>query len=72
MTGRHTGDQNPHGLPGWLSIIVVIVLLGYLGYAMVVLGPEGGLPFAGIFGSLLGAYAGLNGLLRRRGGGDDE
>ncbi len=71
MTGRHSGDDNPTGLPQWLIIIVVLFLLGYLGYAMLVLGPEGGLPFAYIFGTLLGAYAGLNEFLRRRGGGDD-
>lgn len=58
-------------LPVWVTIIVVLTLLALLGFNIIVSGPEG-YPTSVILGGLLGAYAGLNELLRRRSGGDKE
>lgn len=57
------------GLPPWVTAVVVLGLLGLLGYNVVAAGPEG-YPTSVILGGLLGAYAGLNELLKRRGDGD--
>ncbi len=46
---------------------VVIVLLGYLGYTLIVLGVDG-LPFAWIIGGLLGGTLGIDQFLKNRGG----
>ncbi|UQS95181.1 hypothetical protein Pam4_38 [Pseudanabaena phage Pam4] len=53
-----------------VTVIVVLALTGLLGYNIVIVGPEG-LPNSYILGGLLGAYAGVDQLLKRRGGGDD-
>jgi hypothetical protein len=57
---RQTG-----GLPTWVTIIVVLDLLTLLAYNIVVIGPTG-LATSYILGGLLGAYAGVDQLLRRR------
>lgn len=56
------------GLPNWVTAFVVISLTGLLGYNIIVVGPEG-YPTSVILGGLLGAYAGLNELLKRKGDG---
>lgn len=58
------------GLPAWVTITVVLALTGLLGYNIIVIGPEG-YPTSVILGGLLGAYAGLNELIKRKGGGGD-
>jgi uncharacterized membrane protein len=52
-------------LPIWLSIVVVLVLLGNFSWNTFVVGPEA---YASnvIIGGLLGAYAGVDQLVRRR------
>ncbi len=60
---QHQASQG--GLPLWLTSTVVLVLLGLLSYNIVVVGPEG-LPTSYILGGLLGAYAGVDQLLKRR------
>lgn len=57
------------GLPTWLTAIVVLVLLGLLGWNIVVVGPEG-LGTTYVLGGLLGAYAGVDQLLKRGKDGD--
>jgi len=67
------GRRRRKGTPGpsrWEDSLVTVVLLAYLGYAMVVL-REQGLPFATIIGGLLGGYLARN-HLKRRGDDDDE
>lgn len=56
------------GLHPVIHAIVVLVLLALLVYNVVAVGPEG-YPTSVIIGGLLGAYAGLNELLKRKGGG---
>lgn len=58
-------------LPGWVTITVVLTLLGLLVYSVVVIGPEG-YPVTVVVGGLLGAYAGLRELLHSRGSGGDK
>jgi hypothetical protein len=58
-------------LPMWVTITVVLTLTGLLVYNMVVIGPEG-LPGSYLVGGLLGAYAGIDQLLKRKAQGDDE
>jgi hypothetical protein len=53
------------GLPLWTTITVVLTLTGLLAYNIIVVGPEG-LPTSYVLGGLLGAYAGVDQLLRRR------
>lgn len=62
-----------NGLPTWVTVTVVLVLTALLAYNIVVVGPEG-LPTSYVLGGLLGAYAGVDQLLKRRGdgGGDDD
>jgi hypothetical protein len=57
----------------WVTITVVLTLTGLLAYNIVVVGPEG-LATSYVLGGLLGAYAGVDQLLKRRdgGGGDNE
>lgn len=62
--------KTPSGLPTWVTIIVVLVLLALLGYNIVIVGPEG-LATSYVLGGLLGAYAGVDQLLKKRGGGKD-
>lgn len=61
-----------NGLPMWVTVVVVLVLTTLLAYNIIVIGPEG-LPTSYLLGGLLGAYAGVDQLLKRRdgGGGDD-
>lgn len=68
--GRHRPGRKTDAPSPWLDALVTVVLLAYLGYAMVVL-KEQGLPFATIIGGLLGGYLGKN-YLRRRGQSDDD
>jgi len=56
-------------LPSWVTITVVLGLLGLLAYSIVVLGPAG-YPIDMIVGGLLGGYAGLQELAKRKGGGE--
>ena len=58
-------------LPAWVTITVVLTLLGLLAYNVIVVGPEG-YPISVMLGGLLGAYAGLRELLSRKGSGKDE
>lgn len=53
------------GLPAWVTVTVVLVLTGLLAYNIIVVGPEG-LPTSYVLGGLLGAYAGVDQLLKRR------
>lgn len=55
----------------WVSVFVVICLTTLLAYNIVIIGPAG-LPNSYIIGGLLGAYAGLDQLLKRRGDSDDK
>lgn len=73
--GRHTASRpgrpptSTNGLPTWLTIIVVLVLLALLAWNIVRVGPEG-LGTTYVLGGLLGAYAGVDQLLKRRPPGD--
>lgn len=58
------------GLHPVVTTIVVLVLLGLLAWNIVVVGPEG-YPTSVILGGLLGAYAGVDQLLKRKRGGSD-
>lgn len=71
--GKHesSGQSGPfkgNGLPTWLTIIVVLVLLGLLAWNIIFVGPEG-LGTTYMLGGLLGAYAGVDQLLKRK---DDD
>lgn len=65
---RHRGTG---GLHPWVTTIVVLGLLFLLGYNIVIVGPDG-YPTSVILGGLLGAYAGVDELLRRRGSNEDD
>jgi uncharacterized membrane protein len=52
------------GLPIWLTIVVVLVLLGLLVWNITIVGPEG-LGTTYVLGGLLGAYAGVDHLIKR-------
>lgn len=65
-SGQHRGGDK--GLPPWLTAIVVLVLLILLSWNIIVVGPEG-LGTTYVLGGLLGAYAGVDQLLKRRGDG---
>jgi len=54
-----------NGLPVWVSIVVVLVLTALLGYNIIIIGPSG-LPTSYVLGGLLGAYAGVDQLLKKR------
>lgn len=64
MTGQHRGGDR--GLPVTVTIIVVLVLLALLSWNIIVVGPEG-LGTTYVLGGLLGAYAGVDQFLKRRG-----
>lgn len=68
---REPRPVGANGLPMWLTVTVVLTLLGLLVWNVIVVGPEG-LPTSYILGGLLGAYAGLDQLLRRGGGRGDR
>jgi len=57
------------GLHPVVTTIVVLTLLGLLAWNIIVVGPEG-YPTSVILGGLLGAYAGVDQLLKRKQGGD--
>lgn len=59
------------GLPAWVTVTVVLVLTALLAYNIVIVGPEG-LPTSYVLGGLLGAYAGVDQLLKRRGDATDR
>ena len=59
----------PNGLPTWVTIVVVLTLTGLLAYNIIIVGPEG-LSTSYLIGGLLGAYAGVDQLLKKRGEGD--
>lgn len=62
----NTHRQGPSGaLPPWITATVVLTLLGTFVYNIVFVGPEG-YPTNVIIGGLLGAYAGIDQLLKRR------
>lgn len=65
MVGSKDGDT----LPMWVTVTVVLGLLGLLAYNVVIVGPEG-YPISVMLGGLLGAYAGLRELLNRKGKGE--
>lgn len=67
MAEHRRGD----GLPVWATTVVVLGLLGLLGWNIIVVGPAG-YPTSVILGGLLGAYAGVDQLLRKRGGGNGD
>lgn len=58
-------------LPRWLSILVVLVLLALLAFCILVMRGEG-VAYSYVLGGLLGAYAGVDQLLKRRDGGNGE
>lgn len=60
------GDQHD-SLPVWLTTTVVLTLTGLFAYNIVFNGPEG-LPTSYVIAGLLGAYAGVERLLKRGGG----
>lgn len=51
-------------LPVWVSVTVVLTLTALLAYNIIVVGPEG-LATSYVLGGLLGAYAGVDQLLKR-------
>lgn len=52
-------------MPIWVSTFVVVTLTLLLGYNIVIVGPEG-YPTSVILGGLIGAYAGVDQLLKRK------
>lgn len=68
--------DNNGEIPGWVTVTVILALLALLAYNVVIVGPEG-YPTSMLLGGLLGAYAGVDQLLKRRrdndrdGDGDD-
>lgn len=71
---RGTGEspKGPGGgLPTWVTVVVVLTLTLLLAYNIVVVGPEG-LATSYVLGGLLGAYAGVDQLLKRRDNDEDS
>lgn len=68
MTARPPAQS---GLPGWLTITVVLVILGLLVFNIGKYGPDG-FATTSILGGLLGAYGGVNELIKSRRRNDDE
>lgn len=68
--GEHRGPPpaTANGLPIWVTIVVVLTLTGLLAWNIIIVGPDG-LPTSYVLGGLLGAYAGVDQLLKRRGDG---
>lgn len=74
--GKHEGEVEPskpdkrkpevggNGLPLWLTTVVVLVLLALLIWNITVVGADG-LGTTYVLGGLLGAYAGVDHLLKR-------
>lgn len=71
MPSPHRGRAGAGPLPGWVTATVVLGLLALLGYNVIVVGPEG-YPTSMLLGGLLGAYAGVDQLLKRRRDDRDE
>lgn len=65
MANSDNTQPRNEGLPAWVTITVVLVLLALLAYSVIVLGPEG-LPLTYFLGGLLGVYGGANELLKAR------
>lgn len=65
---NRAAPRTANGLPVWLTIVVVLVLLALLTYNIIIVGPDG-LGTTYVLGGLLGAYAGIDQLLKRRDGG---
>lgn len=61
-------DDDRRNLPAWVTITVILTLTALLAYNIIVVGPKG-LPTSYVLGGLLGAYAGVDRLLKRR---DDD
>lgn len=59
--------MNGTGLPMWVHSVVVLGLLGLLIYNVVKFGADG-YPNSILIGGLLGGYAGLNEIIKRRNG----
>lgn len=64
-------SSNGSPIPGWVTVTVILVLLALLAYNVIIVGPEG-YPTSMLLGGLLGAYAGVDQLLKRRREGDDQ
>lgn len=58
-------------LPRWVTIVVVLTVLGLLVYSVTVL-REDGYPITVVLCGVLGAYAGLRELINRKRQGGDE
>lgn len=74
MTGgtrKRPEKDTPPGIPMPVTVIVVLVLTALLAYNIVVVGPEG-LPNSYVIGGLLGAYAGVDQLVKRRNSGGTD
>jgi hypothetical protein len=71
---RNQQSEQARGLPVPVTIIVVLTLTALLAWNVIVVGPDG-LPTSYVLGGLLGAYAGVDQLLKRRdppGGSSDQ
>ncbi len=62
---RKSSGNGGSPIPGWVTVTVILVLLALLAYNVVIVGPEG-YPTSMLLGGLLGAYAGIDQLLKRR------
>lgn len=71
MTEHRRGGQYEAGLPGWLTVTVVLTVLALMVYTIVVVGPPG-YPISMMLGGLLGAYSGVDQLMKLRARGDDN
>ena len=58
-------------MPVWVSVVVLLSLTGLLAYNIITAGPDG-YPTSVILGGLIGAYTGVDQLLKRRGGDDQK
>lgn len=58
-------------MPVWVSVVVLLSLTGLLAYNIITAGPDG-YPTSVILGGLIGAYTGIDQLLKRRGGDDQK
>ena len=70
MTEHRRSASADGGLPPWLTVTVVLTVLGLLVYNIVIVGPPG-YPISMMLGGLLGAYRGADELLKRRSAKDD-
>lgn len=65
-------EKRSEGLPTWLTITVILVCLALFAYTVLRFGPAG-VPMATVIAGVLGAYGGLDRLVRQRkqeGGGE--